>query len=187
MHDRFGRKQQDQQRRDRDRAQGQDRPIEHHADEHDRDHDEGALGCDLRAGKDEIERGDDERGERSPFLDWRPVRQPGNEREDRAHDEEHDAGDHGHVVARDRQHVADAGNEHRVVDGGRDRVTLAGDQSRRDRAGIAGEHRADTAIDGIAHPLNVGAESEPRARRRGRRYDLHRAAHEAGGADALEI
>jgi hypothetical protein len=73
------------------------------------------------------------------------------------------------------------------VDGGRDRVTLAGDHSRRDRAGIAGEHRADTAIDGIAHPLNVGAESEPRARRRGRRYDLHRAAHEAGGADALEI
>jgi hypothetical protein len=86
VHDRFGRKQQDQQRRDRHRAQGQDRPIEHHADEHDRDHDERALGCDLRAGKDEIERGDDERGERSPFLDRRPVREPGDEREDGAHD-----------------------------------------------------------------------------------------------------
>jgi hypothetical protein len=106
VHDRFGRKHQDQQRRDRHRAQGQDRPIEHHADEHDRDHDERALGCDLRAGKDQIERGDEERAERSPFLDWRPVGQSGNEREDGAHDEEHDAGDHGHVVAGHRAEAA---------------------------------------------------------------------------------
>jgi hypothetical protein len=187
VHDCFRREQQHQERCDRHRAQGQDRPIEHDADEHDRDHDERPLGRHLRAGQDEIKRGDDESSEGRPLLDRRAVGQPGNERKDRAHDKEHDAGDHRHVVAGDRQYVADAGTEHCVVDRRRDRVALAGDESGGDRAGIAAEHRADAQIDGVAQPLNVGADSEPRARRRGRGHDLDRAAREAGGADALEI
>src|SRR5262245_35476562 len=43
------------------------------------------------------------------------------------------------VIAGDRQHMAEAGDEHRVVHRGRDRVALAGDQGGGDRAGVAAE------------------------------------------------
>jgi general stress protein YciG len=46
----------------------------------------------------------------------------------RREDEEHDAGDERHVVARDRQHVADTGNEHGVEHAAGQRVALAGDE-----------------------------------------------------------
>ena len=76
----------------------------------DRDHDERALRCDLGAGQDEIKRGDDKRGERRPFLDRHAVGQAGDQRQQRAQNEEHHTGDHRHVIAGDRQHVADAGD-----------------------------------------------------------------------------
>jgi hypothetical protein len=48
MNDRFRREQQDAERRNGERAEGECRTIDHHADEHDCDHDEGALGRNLR-------------------------------------------------------------------------------------------------------------------------------------------
>ena len=56
MHDRLRRKQQHDEGRDRERAEGQRRPIHHDADQHDRDHDEGALRRDLGARQQQIER-----------------------------------------------------------------------------------------------------------------------------------
>ena len=49
MHDRLRRKQQHADRRNRKRAKGQRRAIQHHANEHDCDHDERALSGNLGA------------------------------------------------------------------------------------------------------------------------------------------
>ena len=95
----------------------------------------------------EIECSGDERRERRPFLDRMAQRQGGREREAGAEREEHDARHDHHVIARDRQHVTEPGNVHRLVHRGRYRVALAGDQGRRDRADIAAEACADAAID----------------------------------------
>ena len=83
--------------------------------------------------------------------------------------------------------MADAGNKHGVEEVRRNRVALAGDQRRRDRADIAGEHRADAAVDRIAHAFDEGRGAQPPAGLGGRRDDPHRAVDEPGGADALEI
>jgi hypothetical protein len=62
---------------------------------------------------------------------------PGDQREQSPQDEEHDAGDDGHVIAGNRKNVADAGDEHRVIDVRRNRIALAGDQRRSDRTDVA--------------------------------------------------
>src|SRR5262249_17126827 len=62
--------QQHAERRDRERAEGERRAIDHHTDEDDADHDEGALGRNLRTRQQEIERRRGQRRERRPFLDW---------------------------------------------------------------------------------------------------------------------
>ena len=69
MSHRLRRDQQHRKRGEREVAQGQRRTVHHHADEDDRRHDESALGCDLGAGEEQIERGGDQRGGRRPFLD----------------------------------------------------------------------------------------------------------------------
>ena len=61
------RNQQHRERRDRDGAQRQRRPVEHHADQHDRGHDEGALGRNFRAGQQQIE-GRHQRAPRAPPI-----------------------------------------------------------------------------------------------------------------------
>ena len=60
------------------------------------------------------------------------------------------AGDQRHVIAGDRQHVADAGYKQRVVNVWRDGVAPAVNQHRGDRAIIAGEHGANAGIDSEA-------------------------------------
>ena len=70
VNDRFGCEQQHAERRDRERAEGERRAIGHHTDEDDADHDEGALGRNLRPRQQEIERRRRQRRERRPFLDW---------------------------------------------------------------------------------------------------------------------
>ncbi len=146
MHDRLRREEQHQQRRNRHRAQGQDRPVEHDADENDRDHDERALRRDLGAREYEIEGGYEQRGERRPFFDRHAIGHAGDQRQHRAQEEKHDAGDDRHVIARYREHVADAGNEHGVVKVGRDRVALARDQHRGDGAGVALDHGTKRSV-----------------------------------------
>jgi hypothetical protein len=69
VNDRFGCEQQHAERRDRERAEGERRAIDHHSDEDDADHDEGALGRNLRTRQQEIERRRGQRRERRPFLD----------------------------------------------------------------------------------------------------------------------
>jgi len=68
--DRFGCEQQHAKCRYRERAEGKCRAIDQHADENDADHDEGALGRNLRARQQKIECRRDQGGKRRPFLDW---------------------------------------------------------------------------------------------------------------------
>ena len=91
------------------------------------------------------------------------------------------------MLAGDRQHVADAGDEHGVVEIRRNGVALAGDQRRGDRADVASEHRADARIDRVTHALNesIGAQAQARGGRRA--HDLDRAVREPRCAEALEI
>jgi hypothetical protein len=112
---------------------------------------------------------------------------PRDQRQHRAQEEKHDAGDHGHVIAGDREHMADAGNEHGVVKVGRDRIALARDQHRGDGAGVALDHGANARIDRVAQSLDEGIDAHAHACRRRRRDDLDGAVHEAGRADALKI
>ena len=77
MYDRFRRKQQHHQSGDGQRAHGQRRTIEQHAQKHDADHDKRRLRRDLIAGQNEIKARDKKRRERGPFLDRRAVREPG--------------------------------------------------------------------------------------------------------------
>jgi hypothetical protein len=140
--------------------QGQHRPVEHDADQNDRDHNKRALRRDLGAGQHQIKRSHDQGAEGRPFLDRHAVGEAGDQRQQRAQNEEHDAGDHRHVIAGDRKNVADAGDEHGVVEVRRDRVALAGDQGRRDRPDVARQHGADASVDRIAElSTNVTARS----------------------------
>ena len=69
MHHRFRRHDHDGERGDGKRAQRQRLAVEHHAEEHDCGHDEGALGRDLCARQDEIGRRGKQRRDGGPFLD----------------------------------------------------------------------------------------------------------------------
>ncbi len=71
----------------------------------------------------------------------------------RTHGKEHGPRHHGHVIPRDRQHMAQAGNEHRVVDRCGDRIAAAGQQRCRDCSCIAAQRGPDPRIDRIAHVL----------------------------------
>ena len=128
MHYRFRREEKHDQRGNGHGAQRQNRPIKQDADKNDRDHDERTLRCDLGAGEDEIERRDQQCGERRPFFDRCALAQARDQRQQRSKDEEHHTRDHGHVIAGDREHVADAGHKHRIVKMLRDGVALAGDE-----------------------------------------------------------
>jgi hypothetical protein len=119
MHDRFGRDQHDRERGEREVAQSERRAVDHHPDQHNRDHDERTLGGDFRARQNQIKRRCDQRRYRTPFLDWIAQRHPGYEREPSAQHEEHDAGHHRHVIARYREDVREARYVHRIVDRGR--------------------------------------------------------------------
>ena len=147
--------------------------------EHDRDHDERALGRDLGTGEHEVKRCHDESRKGRPFLDRRPVCEPRDQCEQRADDEKDHAGNDSHVVAGNRQDVSDAGNEHRVVNIGRNRIALSREQHRGDGAGIARHDRADTRVDRIAKSLHDGVGTGQQALLSGRRDDFNGAAHEA--------
>ena len=56
------------------------------------------------------------------------------QRQQRADGKEHDAGDHRHMIPGDREHVAEAGDEHGVVDGLGDGVATPGQKRGCDRA-----------------------------------------------------
>ncbi len=109
----------------------------------------------LGARQQEIERRRQQSRRRAAhFLIGRPHGKRWDQREQRADDEEHDAGDHRHVIAGDRQHMRQARDVHRVVDRRGNGVAFAGDQGRRDGAAIAGQSRADAVVDAIAHPVD---------------------------------
>ena len=187
MHDRLRRQDQHQERGRGQRAHGQRRPVEHDADQHDRDHEIRALRRHFGARQHQIKRRRDQRAERRPFLDRPSVGKARDQRQQGADDEEHDAGDDRHVIAGDRQHVADAGNEHGVVEILRDHVAPAVEQHRRDRAGVARQHGADMRVDGVAQRCTTASARCMQTGRGRRRNHIDRAAHEAGGADLLEI
>ena len=57
--------------------------------------------------------------------------------------------------------MADAGDEQRVEHAAGERIALAGDEGRSDRAGVAGNRRADAGIDAVADRFDRGGEFEP--------------------------
>ena len=186
MHQRFRRDRKHDHRRYRQRAEGHGAAVDHDSDQHHRRHEERALRRDLGAGQQEIEQGGGKRCRRRPFLDRKTDGESGDQRQQRAHREEHHAGDNRHVIAGDRQHVAEAGDEHRIVDRRGDRVAAAGQQRGRDRALVAVERGADARIDRIAQALHEGGVAQRQAAGDRRLRGLDRAHDKAGGADPLE-
>ena len=83
--------------------------------------------------------------------------------------------------------MAEAGDEHSVVDWSGDRVSAAGQQCGSDRAFVALERQSNARIDRVAQTLHECsvAERQPTAFRRLDRLDA--AHHETGCANALEI
>jgi hypothetical protein len=106
--DGFRRQQQHAKRGDRYRAEGQCRPVYHDTGQHDGNHDERALGRNLRARQQQVECRRRERRRRRPFFDRVSARHRRDQCEPSAKEKEHDASDHGHVVAGNRQHVREA-------------------------------------------------------------------------------
>jgi hypothetical protein len=102
MHHRLRRQDEHQERGRGQRANGQRRPVEHDADQNDRDHEIGPLRRHFRAREHQIERRRDQRAERRPFFDRPSIGEARDQRQQRADDEEHHAGDHRQVVAGDR-------------------------------------------------------------------------------------
>ena len=127
MHQRFRREREHDHRRERQRAEGDRLPVGHHREQYHRRHEERALRRHLRAGQQEIEQRRDKGSGGRPFLDGEAGRERGRQRQQRAHGEEYHARHHRHVVAGDRQHMAEAGDEHRVVDRRGERVAPPGE------------------------------------------------------------
>ena len=67
MHDRLRRQQQHTDRGGCECAEGDSGAVDHDADEHDRDHDVGALRRHFRTRQQQIERGGKQRGTGRPF------------------------------------------------------------------------------------------------------------------------
>jgi hypothetical protein len=154
MHQRFRRDRQHDHRGDRQRAERHGAAVDHDGDQHHRRHEERALRRDFGARQQQIERAASSAAAADHFLIGKPTVSAGDQRQQRAHRKEHHAGDHGHVIAGDRQHVAEAGDEHRIVDRRRDRVAAAGQQRGRDRALVAVERGADARVDRVAQALH---------------------------------
>ena len=152
MHQRLRRQHQHDHRGHRQRAERHRAAVDHDGDQHHRGHEERALGRDLGAGQQQIERGGGKGCRGRPFLDRKARGQRRDQRQQRADRKEHHAGDHRHVIAGNREHVPETGNEHRVVDRRRDGVAAAGQQARwrwracRHRAWFESGHRSHRAI-----------------------------------------
>jgi hypothetical protein len=134
----------------------------------------------------QIEGGRGERGSCRPFLDRRADGKSGDQRQQRPDHEEHDAGDDRHVIAGDRQHMTEAGNEHGVVDRRGDGIAAAGQERGRNGALIAVKPLANARIDGVTQVLHEGGVAQRNAAALGWFDRLDRAGDKAGGGDVLE-
>jgi hypothetical protein len=114
MNDRLGRDEEHAERRHHERPQRERLAINHYADEDNGDHDEGTLRRHFGAREKQIERRSAQSRKRRPFLDRMPAGERPHQRERRAQYEEDDAGHQRHVIAGDRQDVADARSVHGV-------------------------------------------------------------------------
>ena len=121
-----------------------------------------------------------------PFLDGVAERQRGHEREQGAHQPEHGARHDGHVQARDREDMGEAGIAHRLVYLLGDAAALAGDESRRDLSRLSRQRRSDAGIDDGSQRIDPGPGREIpwRGPRLAEGRDL--AGGVAGGADPGE-
>ena len=163
MHQRFRRDRQHDQGRDRERAKRNRAAIDHDRDQHHGRHEERALRRHFRPRQQQVERSGCERRHRRPFLDGVADRERGKQRQQRPHSEEHDTGDDGHMVARDRQHMAETRDEHRVVHRRRDRVAPPGQQRGGNRAFVTFQRGPDPPVDRIAQALHQSriAQADP--------------------------
>ena len=82
--------------------------------------------------------------------------------------------------------MAEAGNEHRIVDRRGDRVAAAGQQRGGDGALVAVQRRSDPRIDRIAQPLHEGGVTQRQTASDRRLDGLDGARDKTGSADALE-
>ena len=187
MDQRFRRNHQHDQRR---HCQGSERdgpPIDHDGDQHHGGHEKRTLGRNFGARQQQIEGGRDQRRRRGPFLDRRTDGETRDQRQQRADGKEHNAGNDRHVVAGDRQHMAEAGDEHRIIDRLGDGIAPPGQQRRCDGTLVAIERRSYPRIDRIAQPLHDGriTQGEPAVDPRLDGFD--RAHGKTGRPDALKI
>jgi hypothetical protein len=83
--------------------------------------------------------------------------------------------------------VAEAGNEHRVVDGLGDRVAPPGQQRGGDGALVTLQDVVDARVDRVAQALHERGIAQRQAAAGRRLLRLDGAHHKAGGADALKI
>jgi hypothetical protein len=118
------------------------------------------MGCDLSARQEKVEgRYCECRGCR-PFLDRPAKGKPGEQRKNRPHQAENEAGDERHVEAGDRQDVREPRDP---VGLGRllgDAAPVAGDERVGDLAGIARKGRLDPAADPLAEILDRDAPAD---------------------------
>src|SRR5436190_18499641 len=86
-----------------------------------------------------------------------------------------------------RKDVREAQHVHGVDYRSRNRIALAGDQGGRDRAGIALEHAADTAVDPVTQTLDGRSVAKPGAGWLRCRRELDRPERKSGRPDLLEV
>jgi hypothetical protein len=90
------------------------------------------------------------------------------------------------MISRNREHVPEPGNEHRIVDRRGDRVATAGEQSGRDGALVSVKRCSYARVDRIAHVLHEGGVAQGQAARDRRLDGLDGPGDKAGGSDALK-
>ena len=90
------------------------------------------------------------------------------------------------MIAGYREHMAEAGNEHRVVDGRGDGIAAAGQQRGGDGALVAVKRGPDSGVDRVAQTLHHRCIAQRQPARDRRLDDLDRARDKTGRADALE-
>jgi hypothetical protein len=187
MHQRFRRDCQHDHRRYRQRPERHGAAVDHDRDQNHRRHEERALGRYFRAGQQQIERSGGKGCGRRPFLDRKADGERRDQRQQCADRKEHYAGNDGHVIAGNREHVSKPRDKHRIVDGRRDRVAAAGQKRRRNGPLVAIQRGSNARIDRIAQTLHDGRIAPRQAATDRRLQGLDGAGDKAGGADALEI
>ena len=184
---RFGLARQHDERRQRQVAHAQRRPVDEDRAEHDEGHDQRPLGRHLGPGEDAIG-GRAEHGDRGGDLLHRPQQRERRDRGEKgARQPEDGSRRQHHVQAGDRDDVVDAGGAQSLVGVLVDQPALAGDERRRDGAGLAADRFGDAAREIGARRIHRRGEAKRKVRGNRRRLHGDAPGQRADRADPAEI